>query len=166
MGKTKRTENGPKLLRGAAAGLAAGLVASLVMHGFQAVASGWAEGDSDEDPSTVKAADRVMAGATGEHLRDEEKTVAGNLVHYGVGALLGIAYGIAAEYRPEVTKGGGTMFGSATALLLDEGAVPAAGLSAMPGKVPAAVHAYGAAAHLVYGGAAEATRAAVVALLK
>ena len=152
----------PDLLRGALAGLAAGLVASAAMHAFQTIATRLSAGDeSDNDPATVKAADAVVHGATGKHIPEDRKAVTGNLVHYGTGTLIGVAYGMLAEYQPEVTKGMGVMLGSATALLLDEGAVPALGLGAWPTETPASTHLFGAASHAVYGFAAEATRAAV-----
>ena len=78
-------------------------------------------------------------------------------MHYLFGALLGGAYGLLAEYRPEVTKGFGTLFGAATTAL-DEIGVPAAGLSGPPSEFPAATHAYSLASHVVFGGVTEATR--------
>ena len=95
--------------------------------------------------------------ATGEYFAKEDKEAAGNAVHYLFGALLGGAYGLLAEYRPEVTKGFGTAFGAASAAF-DELGVPAAGLSGPPTDFPAATHAYGLASHIVFGGVTEATR--------
>lgn len=145
-------------LRGLAAGIAAGLVASLAMNLFQKV---WAAAlpmpSSGDDPATVKAAQRVSRAATGKFFASEDKEAAGEAVHYMFGAMLGGAYGLLAEYRPEVTKGYGTLFGLGSAAF-DEIGVPAVGLSGLPTDFPPATHAYALASHLVFGGVTEVTR--------
>lgn len=159
----------PNLLAGALAGLAAGLVASFAMSQAQAIAGKLGldpSADSDEDPATVKAAQVVSRSARGMELQDQtSKDIAGSAVHYVTGTLLGVAYGIAAEYRAETTAGAGAAFGIGTSLLLDEAAVPAAGLSAPPTQIDAGTHLFGLVSHLVYGLAAEATRKGVRDLL-
>ena len=148
----------PAPFRGLAAGIAAGLVASLAMDLFQkAWASALPLPGSGDDPATVKAAQKVSRAATGEVFAKADKEAAGNAVHYLFGAMLGGAYGLIAEYRPEVTTGGGTLFGAASSIF-DELAVPAAGLSGPPTDFPASTHAYGLVSHLVFGGVTEATR--------
>ena len=112
---------------------------------------------SGDDPATVKAAQHASRAATGEYFAKEDKAAAGNAVHYLFGAMLGGAYGLIAEYRPEVTKGFGTLFGAASAAF-DEVGVPAAGLSGPATDFPAATHAYALASHVVFGGVTEATR--------
>ena len=148
----------PDPFRGLAAGIAAGLVASLAMNLFQ---KAWAKAlplpESGDDPATVKAAQRVTRAATGSYFAKQDKDAAGNAVHYLFGAILGGAYGLAAEYRPEVTKGYGALFGL-SASTFDEVAVPAIGLSGPPSDFPAATHAYALASHIVFGGATEAVR--------
>ena len=148
----------PAPVRGLAAGIAAGLVASLAMNLFQ---KAWTKAlpppSSGDDPATVKAAQKASRAATGEYFRKTDKQAAGNAVHYLFGAVLGGAYGLLAEYRPEVTKGFGTLFGASSAVF-DEVGVPAAGLSAPPTEFPPATHAYALASHIVFGGVAEGTR--------
>ena len=148
----------PDPLRGLAAGIAAGLVASLAMNLFQ---KAWAATlplpSSGDDPATVKAAQRASRAATGKFFGKADKEAAGDAVHYLFGAILGGAYGLVAEYRPEVTTGGGTLFGLGSAAF-DELGVPAAGLSRPPTDVPASTHAYGLASHIVFGAVTEATR--------
>ena len=80
-------------------------------------------------------------------------------------AALGVAYGVAAEFRPGVTAGYGTAFGTAAAALLDEGAVPAVGLGAAPWTAPASTHAYALSSHLVFGAVTEFVRRQVSATL-
>ena len=151
-------KSAPAPFRGLAAGIAAGMVASLAMNLFQkAWASALPLPSSGDDPATVKAAQKVSHAATGEFVVKADKEAAGNAMHYAFGAMLGGAYGLIAEYRPEVTSGGGALFGAASSLI-DELGVPAAGLSASPTDFPAATHVYGLASHVLFGAVTEATR--------
>lgn len=148
----------PQLWKGALAGLAAGLVASLVMDGFQRALSALSPSDNEGEPATEKAADRVALETTGLPVPQADKPLAGQAVHYALGAALGVGYGVTAEALPVATAGGGTAFGLAAAIVLDEVAVPAMGLGDAPWQTPASTHAYTIASHLVFGAAAEATR--------
>lgn len=148
----------PVLWKGAVAGLAAGVVASFAMDRFQALVAALSSSDEQDEPATEKAADRLAESTTGSPVPDERKPLAGQGVHYALGTALGLAYGAAAEVKPAVTAGGGTAFGLGTAAVLDEAAVPAAGLGEVPWKTPAATHAYTLASHLVFGATAEVTR--------
>ena len=151
-------DHSPDPIRGIAAGIAAGLVASLAMNLFQ---KAWSHvlpmPGSDDDPATVKAAQRVSRTATGKFIASEDKEAAGEAVHNLFGDLLCGAYGLLAEYRPEVTTGSGTAFGAASAAF-DEIGVPVAGLSGPPTEFPAATHIYALASHVVFGSVTEATR--------
>jgi len=152
-----------KLLAGAAAGLVAGIVASFAMDRFQAAVTALSPpdtGGSDEDPATVTAAELVA------DVPEADKPLAGQLVHYAVGTGLGLLYGLVAEVKPGITAGYGTAFGTGTAALLDEAAVPAVGLGEAPWKSDVTTHLYGLASHLVFGLAAELTRAQVRATLE
>ncbi len=153
------TDRKPAPLLGLAAGIAAGLVASLAMDLFQ---KAWAKAvpmpGSDDDPATVKAAQKVSRAATGEYFSRADKAAAGQWMHYLFGAGLGGAYGLLAEYRPEVTTGFGTAFGLGSGILFDNVAVPAAGLSEPPSDYPAETHAYSAASHGVFGAVSEGVR--------
>lgn len=146
------------LWKGAVAGLVAGVVASFAMDGFQRLVTAMSSSGQDGEPATQKAADRVAVAATGEPVTRDRKPAAGQAVHYGVGAALGLAYGVAAELKPAVTAGGGMAFGTSVAALLDEAAVPAMGLGEPPWRTPASTHVYTLGSHLVFGGVAELTR--------
>lgn len=147
--------------KGAWAGLAAGLVASLAMDLFQRGVQAMSSKEEEDEPATEKAADRVSEVATGEPLPDDHKAAGGQLVHYLAGAGIGLAYGIAAELRPETTAGFGTVVSGGVAAMLDEGAVPALGLGPAPWDSAMGTHAYTAASHLVFGVVAEAVRRAI-----
>jgi hypothetical protein len=147
----------PSAWRGVAAGLAAGLVAAAAMDMFQRGVAKLQDSDGG-DSATTAAADKLSEAATGTPVPDLHKAAAGQAMHYGFGALLGVGYGVLAEYWPQVTTAAGAPFGLATTVLIDEGAVPLAGLGDAPWKAPASTHVYSAASHLVFGTAAEATR--------
>jgi putative membrane protein len=151
----------PTPIRGLAAGLAGGLIASFAMDRFQSLWSKAVPMPEGGDPATVKAASKLSCIATGEPIAEPDKKQAGSIVHYLFGAGLGAAYGLAAEYRPVVTKGFGTGFAAASATLFDEIAVPAAGLSGPPSKSPPQVHAYSYASHLLFGAVNEGVRRAL-----
>lgn len=166
------------VLKGAAAGLAAGLAATWVMTQFQHLSKKLQENGQQENPqhsvnrgkaesaqqkeqgddATVKAADKLSRGLFHHPLSQDEKKVAGPAMHYGFGALTGLAYGVLAELAPAVTRGAGAPFGTAVWLGADEVAVPAFGLSGPPWEHPASVHARALAAHLVYGVTTEGLR--------
>ena len=158
-----------KLLRGALAGLIAGAASSFAMDRFQAAVTALSppgdNGDKQE-PATQKAADGIARALTGDELPPAEKPLAGQAMHYALGIGLGVAYGIAAEFRPSVTAGFGTAFGACTATLLDEGAVPALGLGQAPWKAGLASNLYGYASHLVFGTTTELVRRHVAGTLR
>ncbi|MXQ14842.1 DUF1440 domain-containing protein [Microvirga makkahensis] len=90
--------------------------------------------------------------------KPRQKEIAGPAVHYAVGAALGGLYGVAAEIAPGVTAGAGLRFGAAVAVALDEGVVPAIGLSGPPWESPSSTHLYALSSHLVFGLTAEIVR--------
>ena len=155
-----------RIARGTVAGIIAGAVASFAMDRFQAAAASLLPSDgSKSEPATEKAADAVATTVTGQPVADAAKPLAGQSVHYALGIGLGVAYGIAAEFRPSVTAGFGTGFGLGTATLLDEAAVPTVGLGEVPWKAPLTTTLYAYASHLVFGGTAEIVRRQVAGTL-
>lgn len=149
----------PRPFLGLLAGAAAGLIASAAMAAFQSQAQKLlAEEDEAGDSATVKAADAASEALIGDPVPEPYREKAGMAVHYIVGGVLGGIYGVLAEYRPEARSGFGSAYGIATAALLDEAAVPAAGLAPAPEDASLASHAYGAASHLLYGWVLEGMR--------
>ena len=144
-----------RIAAGAAAGLIAGLAASLAMDLFQRATQ--PSGD-DGEPATQQAADGIARDVTGEPLSNQAKPLGGQLVHYGLGAALGVGYGIAAEFAPVVTAGFGTVFATGVWATLDEATVPALRLGDPPWKASPAIQAYSFASHVVFGVASEMAR--------
>jgi len=158
--------------KGLTAGAIGGVVASWVMEEFQ---SAWTkvaenlqsqnasntENSDEQEPATVKAAEKVSEALFDHRLEDAEKGWAGNAVHYATGGTSGAVYGLAAEFAPKVTWAAGVPFGTAVWLAIDEGAVPLLGLSKGPTEYPVSTHAYALASHFVYGLTTEIVRRAL-----
>ena len=189
--KRKRAggEDEGDVLKGLAAGIVGGLVASAVMNQFQALWSRLAEGvershgaqslqqgaprqgvgrelqaegkDDAQDDAPERLANAISVGVLDRELTDREKDVAGTAFHYAMGTTSGALYGAVAEIVPAVKAGAGLPFGAAVWLAVDEGLVPAAGLSKSPREYPLSIHAYAFASHLVYGLTTELVRRAV-----
>lgn len=158
-----------KVLRGVVAGAIAGIVASFAMDRFQATVTALTSSDDDEqqyEPATEKAADAIAEQVAGRAMADEDKPLAGQVIHYALGAGLGIAYGIAAEFRPSLSAGYGTGFGVVTATVLDEAAVPAVGLGSAPWRTDLSTNLYSYASHLVFGVTSELVRRQVADTLR
>ncbi|RYE02499.1 MAG: DUF1440 domain-containing protein [Sphingomonadales bacterium] len=152
----------PRPFLGLLAGVAAGLVASAAMAAFQAQAQKLLpDNESEDDPATVKAADKLSEAVTGGPVPAPDREGAGQAVHYVTGAVLGGIYGVLTEYRSEASTGFGSAYGVITSALLDETLVPAADLGPGPEETSLATHAYGAASHLVYGWVLEGVRALI-----
>jgi uncharacterized membrane protein YagU involved in acid resistance len=154
-----------------AVGAMGGLLGAWVMNQFQAGMEcaeksvrkhserGW--GDrfrKEEEPATLKVAEKVSETAFEHRLNSQEKKIAEPVVHYAFGALVGAIYGGLAEVAPKTTFLAGMGYGAAVWLLADEIAVPAAGLSQSPRKTPWPKHLEALGAHLVYGLTTEGTR--------
>lgn len=170
------------IAKGAFAGLIGGLAGTWVMTRFQYAVppdtfsevlgekqeqeqSDESGEQADDRPATVEVADSVTETVLDEELPEEYEDQAGQIVHYTFGASSAAAYGVLAEVLPQVTRSGGLGFGAALWLLGDEVGVSAAGLSEPPWEHPPSVHAYGLAAHLVYGVTSELVRRTVRRLM-
>jgi putative membrane protein len=162
------------LFKGLVVGAVAGVAASWVMERFQ---EQWLlrEGDAGEtpgnmgalgtEPATMKAADALAQTLTGSPVPEQRRELAGEAMHYATGAGVGAVYGLLAEILPGSKLALGTGFGVAVALGLDEGLVPALGLSKPPAEVRPSQHAYNLASHVVYGLALEGARRILRVLL-
>ena len=152
----------PAPWKGMLAGLAGGLVASWVMN---LVPKPEPPEQQRGDDATVKAASAVSEAVAEHQLSEDEKEVAGPLVHYIFGSAMGALYGGISELWPATHAAWGLPFGMALWLAADEAAVPALGLSDPPTETPAAVHAWAVGVHLVYGLTTDTVRRAVRAAL-
>jgi hypothetical protein len=171
----RRGKRGGSVWKGAVAGLVGGLVASYAMDQFQAAwialasrgGDGAAPGSGgpEQEPATVKAASAVSEGLFGHELTTSEKQVGGAAVHYAVGGLTGALYGAAVEVQPAVAAGVGVPYGTAVWLVVDEGAVPALGLSKPVTEYPLSNHVYALVSHFVLGLTTDVVRRGVRRML-
>jgi hypothetical protein len=119
-----------------------------------------------EEPATVKAAAAVAEPILERELTDEEKPVAGELVHYGFGTFNGALYGALAEIPlVPVRAFHGMFFGAALWVAADEYMVLKLGLRRDEPPFPSTMHAYALASHLVYGLTLETVRRAIRRLI-
>jgi len=151
-----------------AAGIVGGLAASWLMTRFHVALYGGGVTGVEEPQShrpvdggrhdpTTKAADVAVTAVTSAPLTQEEKRVAGPVVHYLFGASMGALYGGLAHVWPAASAGAGVPFGLGVWLLADEIALPALGLAEGPGAYPFSTHAEMLAAHAVFGLATHVT---------
>src|SRR5437868_13912889 len=139
-GKKSKEQN---ILKGVASWVIAGLAATFVMSQFQSLlmkASGQDQQKKDsqeskatgkkknsegnlktesheEEPATEKAASAIAENVLHFNLKKREKKVAGEAVHYAMGAASAGIYGGLAEILPQVTTGMGVPFGAAVWLM-------------------------------------------------
>jgi uncharacterized protein DUF1440 len=163
------------LWKGLLAGLAAGAAGTAAMTLFQ---SGWSKaqgeisqkkvGDestdsnrqrsSQDEPSTVKVANKISEATLHRDLRNGEKEPASYAVHFAFGTLMGGIYGVSSEYLKVARTGYGLLHGLGLWAGADATVLPAIGLSQpvterSPGELT-----YEILAHAVYGVTSEATR--------
>jgi putative membrane protein len=98
-----------------------------------------------------------IAGLAGKSLSRGERKRLGWQFHKLTGVLTGLQYIALRRRSPRVGAGMGLLFGAAFFLLMDELFVPLMGWTPGPRAFSWKVHARGAAAHIAYGVAAEAT---------
>ncbi len=169
------------ILKGALAGAIAGAVGTFIMnYAHQAWSrieeyvplredddqqSESGEQDDSEEPATTKAADVLIDAIFDYELDDDEKAVAGQVMHWTMGIGSGAAYGMITAAVPIAGTGYGIPFGAALWAIADEIAVPLAGLSDPPREIPASTHAEALFAHLIYGAVTDLTRRAIVGLV-
>ena len=173
------------VVKGAIAGALAGLLASWAMEAFQ---GSWANATTQierhrmvtregagrrrggtggpEEPSAVKVASAVAEPVLESELTDEEKPVAGEVVHYGFGALNGALYGaLAGIPLLPIRALHGMFFGAALWVAADEYTVWKLGIRKEEPPFPSMTHAYALASHLVYGFTLETVRGLIRRLI-
>ncbi len=161
-----------KLLRGAAAGLVAGIVASYAMEKFQAAITSLSESEEEKKPqkkqsetATETVARELSETVLDRHPTKQEKEIGGETVHYTMGGVSGMLYGVAAEISPRSTTGLGLPFGTSVWLGADEIGTWAAGLAKAPTNYSLSKHMYALSSHLVYGLTTELVRRGVRKIL-
>ena len=145
---------GRRLVADVASGAAAGVAAALVTSVFQGV---WTRlrlpptpSPADGPPTEALAAD-IFREVAGAELTRAGKIVAGEAVHYAMGATLGVAYILALKRWPAVAAGHGAAYGLGVWATVEEGGLALLKLKPPPWQVEPGEHAFAASSHLVFG---------------
>jgi len=101
---------------------------------------------------------RAAAALGHGSLTDRQRLRAQQVIHYGFGAGLGIAYGIAVNRWPVLTRGRGALTGLAIYAGTHAFALPALGIQRPPWRLAPAAVAWESASHVLFGMALESTR--------
>ncbi|HEY4184618.1 MAG TPA: DUF1440 domain-containing protein [Polyangia bacterium] len=130
---------------------------SILLYEGESAATRATENRVRGDRQAYEVAVERMATRAGRKLSEDEVKRWGWRFHKTFGLLGGLGYLGLRRAFPRLRWGCGLAFGSAFFLLVDELMVPLQGLTPGPQAFSWKVHARGAAAHLAYGMAAEAT---------
>jgi Protein of unknown function (DUF1440) len=114
-----------------------------------------------EGESAYSVAAEKAAHLAGRSLPPDDRERYGSGIHWALGVGVGALYGLLRDRVPEVGRARGLAFGATFWLLVDEGANYALGLTPGPSEFPWQTHARGLVGHLIYGGVADATLAAL-----
>ncbi|HET6869983.1 MAG TPA: DUF1440 domain-containing protein [Solirubrobacteraceae bacterium] len=104
--------------------------------------------------------DRVTV-ALGHRLTVAQRLRAQHVIHYGMGAGLGVAYCAAASRWPGARRGRGSLAGLAIYAGAHGSLLPALGIQRPPWRLAPAAVAWESMSHLVFGVALEAARVAL-----
>jgi putative membrane protein len=159
--------------KGVIAGLVASWVKALTEPRLQALAeavlppSPIQKQDVGADPSghpenmpPAVLVDRASL-ALGRRLTVPQRLRAQHVIHYGMGAGLGLAYDAAARRWSAASLGRGTLAGLAIYAAAHGSLLPMLGIQRPPWRLAPSAVAWESASHLVFGGALEAARSAL-----
>ena len=159
--EASRSPRARTLLADIAVGLFAGLVATQVTNLAQGPLQRMTPDSVRQQEKRVRpgASSSVVAARKAAYHLDgfpsrQKVGLLGKAIHFGIGMVWGPVYGLLRRHGGLGPFGAALASGAAMSLVLDEGVVPALGLSAPNRDYPAFTHARGFLAHLVYGAAA------------
>ncbi len=119
------------------------------------------EDEARDGATAYGVAAEKVASLAGKELSEDQQTQYGTAIHWALGVGAGALYGALRPRSDVASAAGGLLFGAAFWLLMDETATPALGLTPGPSAFPWQTHARGLAGHLVFGGVANTTLAAI-----
>lgn len=155
-----RNDLGRDLLKGAIAGAVATFVMSKVTGYMYELEDPDAREQEDEargGSTSYEAAAQRAASAAGTVLDRDGQQRYGTALHWGVGMGAGAVYAVLRRRFQMFGTAGGTVFGTAFWAFLDEGLVPALGLTPGPQAFPWQTHARGLVGHLTFGTVTDGT---------
>jgi Protein of unknown function (DUF1440) len=162
MARRLRTRDGigRDLMKGAIAGAVATFVMGRVtgyMYEHEDRDARRREDDVRGGGSSYEAAAERVATAAGTALDRRERQRYGTAIHWATGIGAGAVYAVLRRRLRFLGSTGGTAFGTAFWAFLDEGVVPALGLTPGPNAFPWQTHARGLVGHLTFGTVTDGT---------
>jgi uncharacterized membrane protein YagU involved in acid resistance len=162
MARRLRTRDGigRDLMKGAIAGAVATFVMSKVtgyMYEHEDRDARRREDDARGEASSPEAAAERVASAAGTALDRRQRRQYGSAIHWATGVGAGAVYAVLRRRLQFLGSAGGTAFGTAFWAFLDEGVVPALGLTPGPNAFPWQTHARGLVGHLTFGTVTDGT---------
>lgn len=151
---------GRDLLKGAIAGAVATFVMGKVtsyMYEHEDREARREEDDARGGRSAYEVAAEKAAAATGTTLAPRRRGEVGTAIHFALGMGAGAAYAVLRRRVQVLGGAAGTAFGTAFWAFMDEGLVPALGLTPGPTAFPWQAHARGLVGHLTFGTVTDGT---------
>ncbi len=108
-----------------------------------------------EDTFAAQVAAKKAAEATGSDLSEQQLYQRGQIIHYAIGMAPGALYGALRDRRKGVGAMRGLAYGLALFVIADELLNPLLGLTSGPTRYPWQTHARGLIGHLVLGGVTD-----------
>lgn len=160
MGSRRRNRIREDLIKGAVAGAIATWVmdrATGVMYAREDRRARRREDEAREGKTAYGVAAEKAAQALGTRLDREQRERFGGAIHWALGIGAGAAYAVLRRRLQSIGRGAGIGFGTLFWAAVDEGLVPALGLTRGPGAFPWQTHARGLAGHLTFGTVTDRT---------
>lgn len=151
---------GEDLLKGAIAGAVATWVMGKVTSTLYEREDRGAKRQEDDvrgGKSAYGVAAEKTARALGSPLQGEQGEKLGSAIHWALGIGAGAAYAVLRRRFDSVGRAAGFGFGTTFWAVVDEGLVPALGLTPGPRAFPWQTHARGLAGHLTFGTVTDGT---------
>lgn len=151
---------GRDLLKGAIAGAVATFVMGKVtgyMYEHEDAEARWEEDTARGGRTAYETAAEKAAAAAGTTLRTHQRQELGSALHWALGIGAGAAYAVVRRRVQVLGTAAGTAFGTGFWAFLDEGLVPALGLTPGPRAFPWQTHARGFVGHLTFGTVTDGT---------
>jgi hypothetical protein len=151
---------GGDLIKGAIAGAVATWVMGKVTDRLYQRENRWArrrEDDARSGKTSYGALAEKAAGAMGATLDDESRERYGVAAHWALGVGAGAVYAVLRRRFNALGRAAGVGFGTMFWAAVDEGVVPALGLTPGPRAFPWQTHARGLAGHLTFGTVTDGT---------
>jgi hypothetical protein len=151
---------GRDLVKGAIAGAVATYVMGRVtayMYEHEDREARQAEDEARGGRTAYEAAAEKAAAAAGTTLQTRQRQELGSAIHWALGIGAGAVYAVLRRRVQGLGSAAGTAFGTAFWASLDEGLVPALGLTPGPTAFPWQTHARGLVGHLTFGTVTDGT---------